>query len=117
MQAVKFNFPLDGRTGSGPYGQVFLHGMLSALLLGVAGLAPALAASDVRLVQIGPFTVLPTADATQDIRGRLQDKIMFGSDYPSLPYERILREWKELGYKDDVMEKIMHGNAERVLGL
>jgi uncharacterized protein len=52
-----------------------------------------------------------------DIRGRLQDKIMFGSDYPSLPYERILREWSELGYSDAVMEKVMHGNAERVLGL
>jgi predicted TIM-barrel fold metal-dependent hydrolase len=52
-----------------------------------------------------------------DIRGRLQDKIMFGSDYPSLPYDRILREWAELGYSDAVMEKVMHGNAERVLGL
>jgi len=52
-----------------------------------------------------------------DIRGRLQDKIMFGSDYPSLPYPRIFREWDELGYKPEVMEKIMHGNAERVLGL
>ncbi len=52
-----------------------------------------------------------------DMRARLQDKIMFGSDYPSMPYERILREWGELGYKDSVMEKIMHGNAERVLGL
>ena len=30
---------------------------------------------------------------------------MFGSDYPSLPYERILREWDELGYSDDVMEE------------
>jgi predicted TIM-barrel fold metal-dependent hydrolase len=52
-----------------------------------------------------------------DMRGRLQDKIMFGSDYPSMPYERILREWRELGYKDEVMEKIFHKNAERVLGL
>jgi predicted TIM-barrel fold metal-dependent hydrolase len=52
-----------------------------------------------------------------DIRGRLQDKIMFGSDYPSLPYDRILREWAELGYSDAVMDKVMHGNAERVLGL
>lgn len=52
-----------------------------------------------------------------DIRGRLQDKIMFGSDYPSLPYERILREWSELGYADSVMEKVFHANAERVLGL
>ena len=52
-----------------------------------------------------------------DIRGRLQDKIMFGSDYPSLPYARIFKEWGELGYPDAVMEKIMQGNAERVLGL
>ena len=52
-----------------------------------------------------------------DMRARLQDKIMFGSDYPSLPYERIFREWDELGYKPEIMEKIFHGNAERVLGL
>lgn len=52
-----------------------------------------------------------------DMRARLQDKIMFGSDYPSLPYGRIFREWDELGYKPEVMEKIYHGNAERVLGL
>jgi uncharacterized protein len=52
-----------------------------------------------------------------DMRARLQDKVMFGSDYPSMPYERILREWGELGYKPEIMEKIFHGNAERVLGL
>jgi len=42
---------------------------------------------------------------------------MFGSDYPSLPYARILKEWNELDYPDAVMEKIFHTNAERVLGL
>ena len=52
-----------------------------------------------------------------DIRARLQDKIMFGSDYPSIPYARLFQEWRELGYADDVMEKIFHRNAERVLGL
>ncbi|MDC0033415.1 amidohydrolase family protein [Alphaproteobacteria bacterium] len=52
-----------------------------------------------------------------DIRSRLQDKVMFGSDYPSLPYERIFREWDELGYKPEIMEKIYHENAERVLDL
>jgi len=52
-----------------------------------------------------------------DMRARLQDKVMFGSDYPSLPYERIFREWDELGYKPAIMEKIFHANAERVLGL
>lgn len=52
-----------------------------------------------------------------DIRGRLKDKVMFGSDYPSIPHSRLLREWGELGYSDDIMERVFHGNAERVLGL
>jgi hypothetical protein len=53
----------------------------------------------------------------RDIRSRLKDKVMFGSDYPSIPYERIFKEWGELGYPDELMEKIFHGNAERILGL
>jgi predicted TIM-barrel fold metal-dependent hydrolase len=53
----------------------------------------------------------------KDIRSRLQDKVMFGSDYPSLPYERLFREWEELDYPDDIMHKVFHENAERVLGL
>jgi len=52
-----------------------------------------------------------------DIRGRLREKMMFGSDHPSLPYERILREWDELGYDQSVMDLVFHANAERVLGL
>lgn len=51
-----------------------------------------------------------------DIRGRLQDKIMFGSDYPSLPLSRVLQEWDDLGFSDEVMHKVFHTNAERVLG-
>ena len=53
----------------------------------------------------------------RDIRGRLKDKIMFGSDYPSIPYDRLFKEWNELGYSEELMEKIFHGNAERILGL
>ena len=52
----------------------------------------------------------------KDVRGRLRDKVMFGSDYPSLAYDRIFREWEELGYTDEVMEDVFHRNAERVLG-
>ncbi len=52
-----------------------------------------------------------------DIRGRLKDKIMFGSDYPSMAYARVLREWDELGYADDIKERVFHKNAERILGL
>ena len=50
-----------------------------------------------------------------DIRARLKDKVMFGSDYPSLPYARIFDEWKALGYSDAVMEAIFSANAVRVL--
>ena len=42
---------------------------------------------------------------------------MFGSDYPSLPLDRLLREWADLGFSDEVMHKVFHANAERVLGL
>jgi acyl-coenzyme A synthetase/AMP-(fatty) acid ligase len=51
------------------------------------------------------------------VRGRLREKIMSGSDHPSLPYDRILREWEELGYDRTVMDLVFHANAERVLGL
>jgi predicted TIM-barrel fold metal-dependent hydrolase len=53
----------------------------------------------------------------RDIKGRLKDKVMFGSDYPSISYERIFTEWKDLACSDEVMEKIFHQNAERILGL
>ncbi len=52
-----------------------------------------------------------------DIRGRLQDKIMFGSDHPSMTYERVLGEWDRLGFDESVMHKVFHENAERILGL
>ena len=57
------------------------------------------------------------ASLKTDVRGRLQDKIMFGTDYPSLPLDRLLREWDELGFSDEVMHKVFHANAERVLRL
>lgn len=53
----------------------------------------------------------------RDMRGRLQDKMMFGSDYPSIPYPRLIKEWNELGFSDGFLDKFFHGNAERVLGI
>ena len=53
----------------------------------------------------------------KDIRSRLKDKVMFGSDYPSIPYKRILSEWDQMGYSDDLLEKFFHRNAESILDL
>ncbi len=63
----------------------------------------------------GPKYLPPSL--VRDMRSRLQDKMMFGSDYPSIPYPRLLKDWAELGLPDAFMEKFFHGNAERVLGL
>jgi len=53
----------------------------------------------------------------RDMRGRLADKMMFGSDYPSIPYDRLFQEWGALGFSDAFLEKFYHRNAKRVLGL
>ena len=52
-----------------------------------------------------------------DIRSRLRHKIMFGSDHPSMTYERLLGEWEQLGFDEAVMHRVFHENAEEVLGL
>jgi predicted TIM-barrel fold metal-dependent hydrolase len=53
----------------------------------------------------------------RDMRTRLQDKMMFGSDYPSIPYARLLSDWDSLDLPAAFLEKFFHGNAESVLGL
>jgi len=48
----------------------------------------------------------------REIGGRLQDRIMFGCDYPVLKYEFMVQRWRELGFSEDVLEKVFHRNAE-----
>jgi len=48
----------------------------------------------------------------REIGGRLQDRIMFGSDYPVLKYEMLKQRWQELGYSEEVLRKVFHQNAE-----
>ena len=47
-----------------------------------------------------------------EIARRLQDKVMFAADYPMLPYERMIKDWRDQGYTEDVLEKVFHRNAE-----
>jgi len=53
----------------------------------------------------------------REINGRLQDKFMFGSDYPAISHERLFKDWEAGGFKDEVLEKIFIKNAQRVLNL
>jgi predicted TIM-barrel fold metal-dependent hydrolase len=47
----------------------------------------------------------------------LQDKVLFGTDYPLLTPERWLRDFDALDIKPDVRPKILKDNAVRLLGL
>ena len=53
----------------------------------------------------------------REVNGRLQDKFMFGSDYPEIPPKRWLAEFEGGGYKPEVIEKILYKNARRILKL
>jgi len=58
-----------------------------------------------------------TPQLKREIAGRLQDKFMFGTDYPTLSHERLLSDWEKEGYSDAVLEKVFYKNAQRILGV
>jgi predicted TIM-barrel fold metal-dependent hydrolase len=45
----------------------------------------------------------------------LEEKILFGTDFPLLKTERYLKEFQESGIGRAAMEKILGGNAKKVL--
>jgi hypothetical protein len=51
------------------------------------------------------------------MRGRLQDKALFGTDFPYVDLEKALISLDKLGLKDSVKEKIVAGNARRIFRL
>ncbi len=46
-----------------------------------------------------------------------QDKVMFGTDFPVLPFERMRREVEALGLRPESKRKFLRDNAVRVYGL
>ena len=45
------------------------------------------------------------------------DKILFGSDYPLMAQSRVIKEIKAAGLPTETEDKILGGNARRLLGL
>jgi predicted TIM-barrel fold metal-dependent hydrolase len=56
-------------------------------------------------------------ELVQQVNTLLQDKALFGSDAPSLPLDRWLREFEELDIKAEVRRKVMLDNAKTLFGL
>ncbi len=57
------------------------------------------------------------SELKREIGRRLQDKVMFGSDYPAFSHKRLLEDWEKEGYRDEILEKVFYKNAQRILGL
>ncbi len=53
----------------------------------------------------------------REIGRSLQDKIMFGGDYPLFRYPKLIEDWNALGYEPAVLEKIFYKNAIEFLGI
>jgi uncharacterized protein len=46
------------------------------------------------------------------IAGRLQDRILFGCDFPVLRYEKLIEDWRAEGYSVEILNKVLYQNAE-----
>jgi uncharacterized protein len=50
------------------------------------------------------------------IRGRLQDRVLFGCDSSGLGYERVVNEWIAEDHRDEILEKLFFRNADPYFG-
>jgi predicted TIM-barrel fold metal-dependent hydrolase len=57
------------------------------------------------------------AEVIREMKGRLQDQFLFGSDYPFIQPQRCLDELAALDIPDDALQKILLGNAGRLLAI
>lgn len=53
-----------------------------------------------------------TEPLRRDIARRLKRRVMFGADYPLFRYERLVDDWRNLGFDDDTLARVFHRNAE-----
>ena len=51
------------------------------------------------------------------IGGRLQDKTLFGTDFPYVDLEKALNSFDKLNFKQAVKEKLLFANAKKLFGL
>jgi uncharacterized protein len=57
------------------------------------------------------------SEVIRDMKGRLQDQFLFGSDYPFIQPKRCLDELSGLGLPEAVLQKVLLGNGSKLLGL
>jgi len=45
----------------------------------------------------------------------LKDQILYGTDWPTMDHKRTLAEWREMGLKPEVLERLLAGNARALI--
>lgn len=59
---------------------------------------------------------LPGADEyVKAVNNYFADRACFGTAYPSRPHDRMVQEYRELGFSADVLKKVMFRNALRLM--
>jgi len=57
------------------------------------------------------------AELVHNVNTLLQDKVMFGSDWPAIGVERWMEEFQQLNLKPEVRQKVLLENAKKFFGL
>ncbi len=57
------------------------------------------------------------AELIREISGRLSDRFLWGSDFPFLTPERCLDEITTLDLPEQALDRLLYGNAARILGI
>lgn len=55
-----------------------------------------------------------TDSLKREIPRRLKKRVMFGADYPLFRYERLIDDWRSLGYDEETLSLLFYKNAERL---
>lgn len=56
-------------------------------------------------------------ELVREVNSRIQDKALFGTDYPFITPKRWLSDFEKAEYKPEVRQKVLLGNAKKVLKL
>ena len=65
----------------------------------------------------GEFPDISVAELKKAIGSWLQDRVMFGCDFPVLRHAKLIADWNSLGFTEEVLAKVLHRNAEAYFGL
>ncbi len=53
----------------------------------------------------------------KEISSRLKDRVMFGSDYPIISFDKLFQGYEEEGYSPEILKKVYYKNAIKILNL